>query len=374
MSQSKPFSAERWQQFWANYNDEPQQRKGIELLRLRIQQADLGLLTETADWVTTFRQAPDYSNDWDGIVAAAKDAGAKYPELVAAQWQLESGHGQQTTGTHNYFGLKGTGTKRTTQEEINGQMVTVTDSFLNFSSLRDCVEYLVTRWYLDFKGYKGVNNYPTVTAAAHGLKEEGYATDSSYPSKLIRILAERGVLAADEPATPKILKVPYFSQKDNASGTGYRECFSSSCAMVAAFYGKVITDDQYNNIRANFGDTTSCEAQLRALRFLGLKANFHTNGTNAKIKALLAEGIPVPVGWLHHGPNTSPSGSGHWSVIIGTEGEKWVVNDPAGQADLVKGGYTHDPNGHGERYSFKNFGKRWEVDGPGTGWYLEVRR
>ena len=32
--------------------------------------------------------------------------------------------------------------------------------------------------------------------------------------------------------------VPYFWQLDNASGEGYRECFSSSCAMVAAHFRK----------------------------------------------------------------------------------------------------------------------------------------
>jgi len=34
------FSAERWQQFWANYKGEPQQQKAVELLRFHIAQAD----------------------------------------------------------------------------------------------------------------------------------------------------------------------------------------------------------------------------------------------------------------------------------------------------------------------------------------------
>ena len=168
------------------------------------------------------------------------------------------------------------------------------------------------------------------------------------------------------------MHTPYFSQNDNASGTGYRECFSSSCAMVAAFYGKVKTDDEYNVIRARYGDTTSSEAQLRALRSLGLKADFHTNGSPARLKELLDRGCPVPVGWLHKGPVSAPSGGGHWSVVIGVDGDRWVVNDPNGEADLVNGGYTANMNGHGQRYSFTNFNRRWEVDGPGTGWYLAV--
>jgi len=39
------------------------------------------------------------------------------------------------------------------------------------------------------------------------------------------------------PPSPNPLVVPYFLQNDNASGTGYRECFSSSCAMLAAYMG-----------------------------------------------------------------------------------------------------------------------------------------
>jgi len=47
---------------------------------------------------------------------------------------------------------------------------------------------------------------------------------------------------ASKPSNP--LLVPYFSQRDNTSGQGNRECFSSSCAMVAAYYGKVKGDDE----------------------------------------------------------------------------------------------------------------------------------
>ena len=35
----------------------------------------------------------DIPNTWEGFYAYAKEAGAKYPELVAAQWALESGYG-----------------------------------------------------------------------------------------------------------------------------------------------------------------------------------------------------------------------------------------------------------------------------------------
>lgn len=180
----------------------------------------------------------------------------------------------------------------------------------------------------------------------------------------------RGQPEVPEQANP--LAVPYFSQNDNASGTGYRECFSSSCAMVAAYYGKVDSDDAYNVIRSKYGDSTSCDAQIRALRELGLTATFHTDGTPDRLKGLIDQGIPVPCGWLHHGPVSAPSGGGHYSVVIGYEGNAWIHNDPNGQANLVGGGYTADMNGHGERYSFQNWNPRWECDGSSTGWYMKI--
>ena len=106
-------------------------------------------------------------------------------------------------------------------------------------------------------------------------------------------------LPSEEASNP--LDVPYQSQNDNASGTGYRECFSSSCAMVAMYYGKVKNDDEYNLIRAEFGDSTDAQAQVRALRSLGLEANFVTNATTDLVKDCIESGRPVPCGWLHHG-------------------------------------------------------------------------
>jgi GH24 family phage-related lysozyme (muramidase) len=79
-------------------------------------------------------------------------------------------------------------------------------------------------------------------------------------------------------ATSVLLPVPYEYQNDNASGTGYRECFSSSCAMIAKYYGKVKSDDEYNKVRAKYGDTTDAQAQVLALRALGLtNSRFVTN-------------------------------------------------------------------------------------------------
>ena len=40
---------------------------------------------------------------------------------------------------------------------------------------------------------------------------------------------------------------------------------------------------------------------------------------------------------------------------------------------MVAGGYVNHSNGAGIRYSRKNWLRRWEADGPGTGWALLVK-
>lgn len=131
-----------------------------------------------------------YTNNWLGVLAAAKEAGAKFPELVAAQWALESGFGQQTSGQHNYFGLKGAGTDRTTTEYVDGKPVQIQATFLDFGDLGECVRYLVTRWYKDWDRFEGVNRAATRQDAAWALVKQGYATDPRYAEKLIKLMDE----------------------------------------------------------------------------------------------------------------------------------------------------------------------------------------
>lgn len=139
---------------------------------------------------------PSYPNTWDGVMAAAKDAGAKYPELVAAQWALESAWGESTSGKNNFFGIKGKGTTRITTEVINGARVHVEADFLDFADLGACVQYLVSRWHKDWDQYEGVNRAATRELAAKELVKQGYATDPAYATKLIKLMADKAPAAA----------------------------------------------------------------------------------------------------------------------------------------------------------------------------------
>ena len=174
------------------------------------------------------------------------------------------------------------------------------------------------------------------------------------------------------PTTSVNLKVPYEYQLDNGP-TGYRECFSSSCAMVARYWNKIAGDYEYNRIRRQFGDTTDPRAQLLTLKTLGLRATFEMEGTTAILENLLRSGLPTPVGWLHRGPVTAPSGGGHWTVVSGFTPTHFIHQDPNGEANTQNGGYLNNNKGANVAYSRSNWLRRWLVDGPASGWYLKVR-
>jgi hypothetical protein len=352
------------------YNNQEHQNFALDFLQDQIPPGTLAKFSDL--WRSGPKNNIPSNGSWNGVVELAREAGAKFPELVAAQWALESNWGRSTSGVHNYFGLKGKGTTTKTTEYVNGVPVSVTDGFLNFSSLKECVEYLVDRWYKDFKEYRGVNNAKTASEAAQSLQSQGYATDPRYANKLISILNRQ----TNKPQLQQagvLLKVPYEYQLDNKSGTGYRECFSSSCAMVADYYGKVKTDDEYNKIRQRYGDSTSVDAQLKTLKHLGLDAKFIKNGTPEALRAELDAGRPVVAGWLHRGPVGAPSGSGHYSVVIGYTEGAWIHHDPNGEADMVRGGYVNHSKGEGVAYSQKNWNKRWLVEGPASGWAILIK-
>jgi hypothetical protein len=142
---------------------------------------------------------------WPQFVSLAQEAGARFPDLVAAQWALESGWGRHTSGVNNYFGLKGAGAKAGTKEFVNGKWITTEANFLDFPTPGESVKYLVDKWYKDYKGYKGVNNAPTKEDAARMLVSEGYATDPDYAAKLIRLMNENASSPSSvKPAIPPL--------------------------------------------------------------------------------------------------------------------------------------------------------------------------
>ena len=226
-----------------------------------------------------------------------------------------------------------------------------------------------------FRFYR--RDLPHQAAAVKALEEElrsgrPYAEVMRRDQDWFRVWSQDGRQPKGQP-----LDVPYFSQMDNEhdfDGPGYRHCCSSSCAMLAAFHGKISSDDAYRKIRHGYGDTTNPVANVGALRSLGLTATFRTNGTPADLYAELDAGRPVAVGWLHQGPAHAPTGGGHWSVIIGYSNNAWIHHDPYGEANLQAGGYlsTGIGSGKGVIYSDRNWQPRW-MPGGTQGWLICAR-
>jgi len=179
---------------------------------------------------------------------------------------------------------------------------------------------------------------------------------------------------AEKPEVTNPLRVPFFSQRDSATEHALRMCFSSSCAMLleALRPGTLQGpngDDAYLGRVLRYGDTTDAGAQLKALASFGVTASMTKAGDWKTIEGQIDRGIPVPLGILHKGLVSAPTGGGHWICAIGYDADSIIVHDPFGELDLLNGGYVNNW-GARLRYSRQNLAHRWMVEGPGTGWAI----
>lgn len=361
---------------------------------------------------------------WSNVATCAKQAGAKFPELACAQFAVESAWGHKVSGKNNYFGIKGKGTKCKTTEFINGKEEVIYDEFKDFDSLQDCVNYLVEKWYKDYKEYKGINRATTREEAAFLLVSEGYCTDPRYAEKLIGIMNKNSAPRTTVSGTaikltdaaeyfqelehqinawnylqqntdPKVLaeftrmyranpgahgsgiklNVPYYYQRDSKTGHGERSCQASAIAMALEYINAdlIRDDDDYLKLVFKYGDTVSQSAHQKALAELGVKNRFSTTGSEGDLIRILSSGYPVPIGILHRGSLGNPTGGGHYITLIGYDRNNFFVHDPFGELDLVNGGYPKaGPNdGKGRTYSRANLMRRWLITNKNDGWYWD---
>jgi len=88
------------------------------------------------------------------------------------------------------------------------------------------------------------------------------------------------------------LQVPYLCQRDSVTAQGLRMCFSSTCAMAAAYLqpgclaGASQLDDRYLGLLQRHADTTDAAAQIQTHRGLGIQAELRTDG---RIEQLIAQ-------------------------------------------------------------------------------------
>ena len=191
--------------FFRWYKGLPHQDLALSIL---YKDMDPELLQDYADWVIQYRDdaveeqpqrtvvlsGKENELSWGGVLAMARKAGAKFPEVAAAQLVLESGWFKHESGVNNIAGIKAAegephtvyyaGVERQQDGHDPGQVQ-------GFDSHQECVNQLVDQWYKDFRGYKGVNRALSVGECCALLVAEGYATDPHYAAKLMSIINQQ---------------------------------------------------------------------------------------------------------------------------------------------------------------------------------------
>ncbi len=209
------------------------------------------------------------------------------------------------------------------------------------------------------------DNSPHQRAAIQRLQEDMPPELLEHDSEWFEIWKSGGKLVP--------FKVPYFSQYELKNG--YRKCFTTAMAMIAAHYGVIAEHEDYDRVRIKYGDTVEVSAQLKALSEVGLQAEFVRDGTEDLIEAEIDSGRPIAVGWLHKGDISTgrpAEGFGHWAVIIGYTDRFFIVHDPRGEHDIERGKLLKRGEGAGVFYDREDFLHRWQVEGPRTGWAILV--
>lgn len=135
---------------------------------------------------------------YKALYQEAVKAGVKNPEVVAklgvTQASLETGYGKHVPN-YNYFGIKGKGSVQSTQEFINGKMVTKKESFAVYKSMEESAAAYV-QFLQKNKRYKDVLEAKTVEQAISAQARTGYATNKDYGKLLASIAKRHGYVAA----------------------------------------------------------------------------------------------------------------------------------------------------------------------------------
>lgn len=128
-----------------------------------------------------------------------------FPSVMMAQAMLESDRGLSdlTTTNHNLFGIKGTykgqGSSWATLEDTgSGDFYTINDTFRAYpnyyTSIADYIELLNWEHYVN----AGVTKAKTPQEQIQAIKDAGYATDSTYVSKIMAIITDYNLTEYDE--------------------------------------------------------------------------------------------------------------------------------------------------------------------------------
>lgn len=163
------------------------------------------------------------------------------------------------------------------------------------------------------------------------------------------------------------LKVKFFPQTDNKVQPD-RTCNSSVHASVLDFLkpGTITGDDQYIDWVFRMGDTTDHNVHTQLLKRFGIESQWRTNLDFNDLDNSLEKGYPIPIGIVHRGMESNPTGGGHIILVIGKNKDGYVIHDPFGS---ILDNYTRNvQNGNGVIYNQKLLTNRWLLRKANNGW------
>lgn len=201
----------------------------------------------------------------ESVAQGAINGWTKYgvlPSVTVAQAILESGWGQSglSTSAHNLFGIKGSYNGQyvtmQTREVYNGQSYYIYDNFRKYANNSESVEDHGNFLYSNSR-YANLLGDQSYTSVARKLQADGYATDPSYASSLIKLVEMYNLTQLDNIAFSG--KQPVINNKNDYNYS------NSGNADGSNGYYTVQSGDTLSGIALKFSTTSSKLAQLNSI-------------------------------------------------------------------------------------------------------------
>lgn len=201
----------------------------------------------------------------ESVAQGAINGWTKYgvlPSVTVAQAILESGWEQSALSTqaHNLFGIKGSYNGQyvtmQTREVYNGQSYYIYDNFRKYANNSESVEDHGNFLYSNSR-YANLLGDQSYASVARKLQADGYATDPSYASSLIKLVEIYNLTQLDNIAFSG--KQPVINNKNDYNYSNNGNADSSNG------YYTVQSGDTLSGIALKFSTTSSKLAQLNSI-------------------------------------------------------------------------------------------------------------
>lgn len=201
----------------------------------------------------------------ESVAQGAINGWTKYgvlPSVTVAQAILESGWGQSALSTqaHNLFGIKGSYNGQyvtmQTREVYNGQSYYIYDNFRKYANNSESVEDHGNFLYSNSR-YANLLGDQSYASVARKLQADGYATDPSYASSLIKLVEMYNLTQLDNIAFSG--KQPVINNRND-----YNYSNSGNADSSNGYY-TVQSGDTLSGIALKFSTTSSKLAQLNSI-------------------------------------------------------------------------------------------------------------